>query len=94
MNLAEKLPGMADTDLKSLLANARRLEVSGAPRQQGDAANLIPLIEAEMKRRKPAPAPKAPRRVAAPKVAKAPKAAKEPKAPKASKAAKTADEAV
>ena len=83
--LTEKLPTMALADLNSLLKNARRLAEDGAGKQQMAAAEIVPLIEAELLVRKPAPVAKAPRKraAAAPKVAKEPK---EPKAPRVSKA--------
>ncbi len=52
MDMAERLPAMTDTDLKSLLVNARRLGDSGAAKQQDAANALVPLIEAEMADRK------------------------------------------
>ena len=85
MTMADKLPTLLDQDLKVLLSNARRLEKDGTPKQQAAAAELAPLVEAEMAKRKPAPKPKAPPK---PKVAKAegetkPKAVRKPKAAKA-----------
>lgn len=74
--LTEKLPTMPLADLNSLLANARRIAETGAGKQQMSAAEIVPLIEAELLVRKPAPAPKAPRKRAAPKT-KAAKAAAE-----------------
>ena len=50
--MADKLPGMADADLKALLANAVRLSESGAPKQKEAASALAPLIQAEMADRK------------------------------------------
>lgn len=77
MAISDLIPTMDDQALANLRANAQRLAVSGAARQQTDAAALIPLIEAEVAdriARKPAKAvkPKAVR-VAKPKKAKAPK---------------------
>jgi hypothetical protein len=74
--LTEKLPTMPLADLNSLLANARRIAETGAGKQQLSAAEIVPLIEAELLHRKPAPVPKAPRKRAAPK-GKAAKAAAE-----------------
>jgi hypothetical protein len=75
--LTEKLPTMALADLNSLLKNARRLAEDGAGKTQVQAAEIVPLIEAELLVRKPAPVAKAPRKRA-------------PAAPKAAKAAKDA----
>ncbi len=76
--LTEKLPTMALADLNSLLKNARRLAEDGAGKTQVQAAEIVPLIEAELLVRKAAPVAKAPRKRA-------------PAAPKAaSKAAKAA----
>jgi hypothetical protein len=60
--LTEKLPTMALADLNSLLKNARRLAEDGAGKKQVEAAEIVPLIEAELLVRKPPPAPKAPRK--------------------------------
>ena len=88
--LTEKLPTMPLADLNSLLKNARRLAEGEVGKQQMAAAEIVPLIEAELQARKPTPVAKAPRKraVAAPKAAKAPKAEKPPKVAKAAKAAK------
>jgi hypothetical protein len=56
---------MALADLNSLLKNARRLAEDGAGKQQVQAAKIVPLIEAELLVRKPAPVAKAPRKRAA-----------------------------
>ena len=63
MNMAERIPGMDDKDLATLHQNARRLEQAGAPGQQKAAAEMLPLIEAELATRlaaKPKPVRKAP----------------------------------
>jgi hypothetical protein len=80
--LTEKLPSMPLADLNSLLKNARRLAEGDVGKQQMAAAEIVPLIEAELQARKPAPVAKAPRKRAAAK----PAAPKVPKAPKAAKA--------
>lgn len=54
MELIEKLPQMSDGQLANLLANARRLGASGGPRQQADAAALLPALEAAVADRKAA----------------------------------------
>jgi hypothetical protein len=52
MNIAEKLPSLTDKDLASLRSNAERLGQAGTPKQQEEAARLLPLIEAELGGRK------------------------------------------
>lgn len=84
--LTEKLPTMALADLNSLLKNARRLAEDGSGKQQMQAAEIVPLIEAELLVRKPPAAAKAPRK----RVAAAPKDPNAPKAPRATKASKAA----
>ena len=63
MSMIDRIPTMADADLATLLANARRLEDSGAPAQQKAAAEMLPLITAELAEREarkpPKPAPRA-----------------------------------
>ena len=49
--LAEKLPTMTDADLKALRLNAVRLSESGSPTKMATAAELVPLIDAEVARR-------------------------------------------
>ena len=67
MTLAERIPTLDDDALKTLGANARRLEAEGGRRQE-EAAMLVPLIEAELADRqarkpaKPAKPASAPRR--------------------------------
>ena len=80
MSMADKLPTMSDADLASLHANAQRLETTAAtPGQQKAAADMLPLIEAELASREaakpPKPAPK-PRKTAAKKTAAKKTAAK------------------
>lgn len=48
MNLIEKLPGLADDDLGTLVANARRLAQNGTPKQQKAAEAVLPAIQAEV----------------------------------------------
>jgi hypothetical protein len=72
MTIADKLPEMDDKDLVVLRANAVRLQEGSAPKQQAAAADLLPLIDAEMADRKaklPPPPPKAPRKPSAKTVA-------------------------
>ena len=53
--LADKLPAMTDPDLKALRLNAVRLSESGSPTKMAAAAELVPLIDAEVARRAAAP---------------------------------------
>ncbi|MEO8926401.1 MAG: hypothetical protein ABI306_04485 [Caulobacteraceae bacterium] len=79
MSLIDKIPLLDDAALKNFLDNARRLETSGSPKQQADAAELIPALEAATAARKAAKlGAAAEKRLAAKKPAaiKAPKAAK------------------
>ncbi len=52
MSLIEKIPLLNDAALKNLLDNAKRLGASGSPRQQEDAAELIPAVEAAIAERR------------------------------------------
>ena len=80
MSLIDKIPLLNDAALKNLLDNARRLSSSGSPKQQEDAAELLPAVEAAIASRRTvkleAAAEKrtANKKPAAPKVAKAAKA--------------------
>ena len=61
MTMADMIPTMHDADLASLQGNAQRLEATGTDKQKRDAAELLPLIAAEMADReakKPAKAAK------------------------------------
>lgn len=65
MAVADLLPTMAAPDLVTLRANAERWQAGSVPKQQAAAADLLPLIDAEMADRAakaPPPAPKAPRK--------------------------------
>lgn len=73
MTLADMIPTLDDKQLATLRDNARRLETSGGGRQQQQAVEALPLIEAELAARL---ALKPPKKVAKPRVAKAPKADK------------------
>jgi hypothetical protein len=46
------IPGMAAKELANLHANALRLLSAGASRMQAEAERLLPLIEAELQKRK------------------------------------------
>lgn len=64
MDLLEKLPGMTDADLGTLLSNAERLAQTGTTKQQRAAEAALPAIRAESVRRselKPPPVKRAPR---------------------------------
>ncbi len=78
MAIADMLPTMEAKDLANLRANAQRLQdgpsAGPAAKQQAAAAELLPLIDAELAERAanaPPPPPKAPRKtpVRKPKVA-------------------------
>ena len=79
MAVADMLPTMDDKDLASLHANASRLETAGVTEvQRQSAAQLLPLIKAELKSRgkavkngKPIKAPPAPKAKAKAKAAPA-----------------------
>ena len=49
--LAEMLPTMTDSDLTSLRANAQRLSASNSAVQAATAAEVLPLIDAELAHR-------------------------------------------
>lgn len=74
MSMSDRLPTMSDKDLQTLKANAERLQTAGVPAQQRAAADLLPLIEAEIAGR-PAKAVKAAKPKTTAKPAKKPKAA-------------------
>lgn len=52
MTLIEKIPGLNDDELGNLLANARRLNIVGNPRQQTAAAEVLPALELEASTRR------------------------------------------
>ena len=61
MAMNEIIPKLDDKELGNLHANALRLEGAGAPAQQKAAADMLPLIQAELAAReaaKPKPVPK------------------------------------
>jgi hypothetical protein len=84
MSLIDKIPLLDDSALKNLLDNARRLESTGSVKQQTDAAELIPALEAAVAAR---------RTVKLEAAAEKRSAAKKPAAPKAAKKVKTTAEA-
>lgn len=63
--LRDRVPQMSDADLASLNANAQRLKTAGTTQQRAAAAELLPVIEAELSDRRAkklaAMPPKAPR---------------------------------
>jgi hypothetical protein len=62
MALVDLIPKLSDKELANLRDNAQRLSQSGAPKQQIDAADALPLIIAEIATRKanaPPPAKRA-----------------------------------
>ena len=80
MSLIDKIPLLDDVALKNLLDTARRLETSGSTKQQADAAELLPALEAAVAAR---------RTVKLEAAAEKRTANKKPAAPKAPKPAKT-----
>ncbi|CBS89853.1 conserved protein of unknown function (plasmid) [Azospirillum lipoferum 4B] len=66
IDLIDRLPGMADTDLTTLATNAERLALSGTPKQRTAADAALPAIRAEVAARKEKlaalPSTRAPRR--------------------------------
>jgi hypothetical protein len=51
MTLVERIPGMSDSELASLLANALRLSAGDGARNR-EATDLLPVLEAEVSARK------------------------------------------
>lgn len=66
IDLIDRLPGMADTDLTTLASNAERLALNGTPKQRTAADAALPAIRAEVAARKEKlaslPSTRAPRR--------------------------------
>ena len=52
MTLLEKIPSLRDAELQTLLANARRLDVTGTPEQRRAVAEVITPLEREASRRR------------------------------------------
>ena len=52
MDMIDKLPGMTDGDLGTLISNAERLARAGTPKQQHAAHAMLPHIHAEAVRRR------------------------------------------
>ena len=88
MSLLEKIPLLDDASLKNLLDNAKRLGASGSPKQQADAAELLPALEAAVAERKAIKLGAAAEKRA---LTKKPAAPKAPKVVKAKKTAATVD---
>ena len=58
MDMATRLPSLTEQQLATMLGNAERLNLAGTKKQKGEAARLMPLIQAEIDERKArAPAP-------------------------------------
>ena len=88
MSLLEKIPNLDDASLKNLLDNAKRLGASGSPKQQADAAELLPALEAAVAERKAVKLGAAAEKRA---LTKKPAAPKTPKVVKAKKTTETVD---
>lgn len=56
MQIEERIPDMSDAELQNLHANAKRLAVTGAQKQQAEAARLLPIIDAAIAARSTAKA--------------------------------------
>ena len=54
VDLRGRVPQMSDDALTTLLANAQRLRETGTKLQQNSAADLIPVLEAEVAQRRAA----------------------------------------
>ncbi len=54
MTLIEKIPALSDGELKLLLSNARRLDITGTPDQRRQVAEVITPLEREASRRRAA----------------------------------------
>lgn len=52
MDIATRLPTLSDQQLATMLGNAERLGQAGTNKQRGEAARLLPLIQAELEERK------------------------------------------
>ena len=52
MTLLDKIPSLRDAELRVLLANARRLDVTGTPEQRRAVAEVITPLEREASRRR------------------------------------------
>ncbi|USQ94917.1 hypothetical protein [Caulobacter sp. RL271] len=52
MTLIDKIPTLSDAELKQLLSNARRLDVTGTPAQRREVASVITPLEREASRRR------------------------------------------
>jgi hypothetical protein len=59
-----KIAALSDQELKNLTSNVARLRASGSAAQRSEAERLAPLLADENERRKPAPKPRATRKVA------------------------------
>ncbi len=80
MSLIDKIPLLDDAALKNLFDNARRLGSSGSTKQQADAAELLPALEAAIAARRVVKLEAAAEKRSATKKTAAPKAPKVAKA--------------
>jgi hypothetical protein len=78
MDMITKLPEMSDDALANLRSNAKRLQRSGTPVQQTNAASLLPAVEAEIGARRLAKV-KATRSATPKEGTRAPRSVKRPK---------------
>ena len=69
------IPDLPAKELASLHANALRLTQSGAAKMQAEAQRLLPLIEAELEKRKAAAPPERVRKASVPRKPAAPRKA-------------------
>lgn len=81
MPIDDRISGMTDKELENLHENAVRLSKSGAPKQQAEAARLLPIIDAAIEvrttaAREASEAKKAAQRAARPKAKRKPAAEK------------------
>ena len=71
IDLRDRVLGMDNAALASLHANAQRLHASGESKQRLAAADLLPVIEAELARRAALKSPRSAKAAAAKKATKA-----------------------
>lgn len=60
VDLRDRVPGMADDALATLKVNAQRMKETGNAQQRGMAEDLLPVVEAELARRRAEKAASAP----------------------------------
>ena len=64
VDLRGRVPAMSDDELVTLRANATRLKETGTALQKGAVADLLPVLEAEIARRRAEKAANAPAKAA------------------------------